>query len=439
MSFLHQSSCECLKSELDLFSLPMTQTTIESSSCVEYKPVSSLSDQAPLEFLVAGAGEEYIDLAHTMIKLNVQLTPYNESTDVKVAPVNNFLHSMFSQVDVFFNQKLVTPTNTAYPYRAYIETLLNYGPDAKQSHLGTSLWMADTAGYMDEQPGTVGGKNKGLLMRHDFLNGGKTLDLIGHLHCDIFNQDRFLLNGVEMRVRLVRSKDAFCLMDASDNNYSVHISEASLLVRRSKINPGVLVAHAKTLATTTAKYPLTRVEVKSFSMHSGILGDCLDNVIIGQLPKRIILGFVKNKAFNGDRKLNPFNFQNFDINYLSLYVDGTQIPSKPLQPKFSARSRLYVDSYHTLFSGTGIHFLNEGNDIDRLEYPNGFCLFAFDLTPDMSAHCGTHWSLVRNGSVRIEVRFDYPLADTINCIVYAEYDNILEIDSARQVVLDYNS
>ena len=61
-------------------------------------------------------------------------------------------------------------------------------------------------------------------------------------------------------------------MDASDINYSVHITEASLLVRRAKINPGVLVAHAKTLAATTAKYPLTRVEVKSFVLHSGILG-----------------------------------------------------------------------------------------------------------------------------------------------------------------------
>lgn len=438
MAFLHHSSCECMKSELDLFSLPMTQTTVESSSCVEYKPVSSLSDQAPIEFLIAAAGEEYIDLAHTMIKMSVKLEKYDTTKDVKVAPVNNFLHSIFSQVDVFFNQKLVTPSNTLYPYRAYIETLLNYGTDAKASHLTTSLWANDTAGKMDEEPST-NCANKGLKKRQEFTSGGKTVDLIGHLHIDVCNQERFLLNGVEIRVRLVRSKDSFCLMDASDNNYSVHIIDATLLVRRSKINPGVLVAHAKTLSTTTAKYPLTRVEVKSFVMHNGILGDCLDNVIIGQLPKRLIIGFVDNKAFNGDRKKNPFNFQNFDINYLSLYIDGTQIPSKPLQPKFTDSSPVFVDCYHSLFSGTGIHFLNEGNGISRSEYPNGYCLFAFDLTPDMSAHCGTHWSLVRNGNVRIEVRFEKPLECTVNCIVYAEFDNILEIDSSRQVILDYNS
>lgn len=210
------------------------------------------------------------------------------------------------------------------------------------------------------------------------------------------------------------------------------------MVRRAKINPGVLIAHAKALAKTTAKYPITRVEVKSFTMHSGIIGDTLDNVILGQLPKRIILGFVYNKAFNGDKTLNPFNFQNTAINYLSLYVDGQQIPGKPLQPEFGANDT-WVQSYHTLFSGTGIHFQNEGLGIDRESYARGYCLFAFDLTPDLSANCFTHWNLVRHGSVRIEVRFGAALTTTMNCIVYAEYDNVIEIDSARQVITDFSA
>jgi len=74
-------------------------------------------------------------------------------------------------------------------------------------------------------------------------------------------------------------------------------------------------------------------------------------------------------------------------------VDGTQIPSKPLQPDFT-KEKLYTDAYHTLFSGTGIHFLNEGNSISRENYPNGYCLFAFDLTPDLSANDNTHWNLI---------------------------------------------
>ncbi|XP_031785920.1 uncharacterized protein F54H12.2-like [Nasonia vitripennis] len=447
MAYLHACSGEGMKSELDLFILPLTQTSIESSAYLYYKPISSLSDDSdsPLEFLIPSSTDHYIDLAHTMLHLTVQILPASDtpSENLKVCPVNNFIHSMFDQIDIFFNQKLVSPPNNAYRYRAYIETLLNYAAPAMRSHLRSALWSIDTADAMDAAPNLdrkADGANQGLINRLFFTAGGKAVDMIGHLHCDVFNQPKFLINGVDVRVRLVRSKDAFCLMDWSDNGkFSVHIKEATLIVRRAKISPGILLAHANALAKTTAKYPLTRTEVKSFTLHSGILGDTLDNVILGHLPKRIILGFVKSKAFNDNRKLNPFNFQHFNINFISLYVDSVQVPSRPLQPRFTGDHKLYVDAYHTLFSGTGIHYLNECLDIDRLSYPNGFCLFAFDLTPDLSAHFTSHWNLVRSGSLRVEVRFAEALTETLNCIVYEEFDNVLEIGSNRQIITDFNS
>ncbi len=442
MSFLHSHSSECVKSELDLFTIPPTQTSIENSQFVYYNPVSTLSDDAPIEFIVPGHGEEYIDLAHTMIKIRAKILRPDGTAAVEdsVGPVNNFLHSMFNQVDVYFNQKVVTPPNNLYAYRAYIETLLNYGEDAKSSHLGMALWSTDTSGAMDTAA-VVGAdvkKNKGLISRQVFTKGGRPFDLLGHLHCDVFNQDKFLMNGVELRVRLIRAKDEYCLMDDTTLNYKVNIMEASLIVRRVKLSPGILIAHAKTLAKTTAKYPLTRVEVKSFVLHNGIMGETIDNAILGQLPKRIILGFVDNASFNGARKKNPFNFQNFGINFLCLNVDGRQVPTKPLQPSFTSDGCLDVEAFNTLFAGTGTHFSDHGNNISRLAYSDGFCLFAFDLTPDLSASSAGHWNLVQSGSVRIEVRFNKATEQNVNCLLYAEYDNLLEIDSTRQVIVDYS-
>ena len=149
MAFLHAHPYKCFKSELELFSLPPTQTTIEASSWVYYKPISSLTDDSPIKFVVPEQGDEYIDLAHTMLSLRVQVNPTDVGawqTDIKsgaapeIGPVNNLLHSMFNQVDVYLNQKLVLPPNDAYAYRAHIETLLNYGPAAKKSHLTSVLW-----------------------------------------------------------------------------------------------------------------------------------------------------------------------------------------------------------------------------------------------------------------------------------------------------------
>ena len=438
MAFLHSHSCEAQKSEIDIFSLPPTQTSINSSLFIHYNPVSALSQNAPVEFVVVGNGEEYIDLAHTMLRVRVQITPNEADNNVKVAPVNNFLHSLFNQIDVFFNHKQVSQPNNSYPYRAYLEQLFNFGSDAKESHLIAGLWITDTPGKMEALPDAAGVGNKALRERQTLAS--KTVDMIGHLYFDVFNQNRFLLNGVDLKLRLIRSSDDFVLMDSSDHSiFSVNLLEASLLIRKVKINPGVLLSHATILAKTTAKYPITRVQIKSFTINSGVSGETIDNIILGALPKRIIIGFMDNKAFNGNRKLNPFNFQHFDLNYLSLYVDNQQFPSKALQPNFDVNNSNYIDSYLNLFSGSGIHYLNEGNTIDRKTYPLGYALHAFDLTADLSANCSSHWNLVMNGTMRLEVRFKTALTQTINCLIYVEHDSVIEIYSNRQVTVDFNS
>jgi len=65
----------------------------------------------------------------------------------------------------------------------------------------------------------------------------------------------------------------------------------------------LLATHARMPSKTTAKYPLTKVEVKTFTIRAGVMGESIDNAILRQLSKRIIVDFVDNKAFNGDRKL----------------------------------------------------------------------------------------------------------------------------------------
>ncbi|CAK1583616.1 unnamed protein product [Parnassius mnemosyne] len=437
MSFLHNHSCECVKSELDLFALPSTQTSIENGLWIHYKPISSLGDDGPIEFQVPGTGDDYIDLSHTLLHIKAKVLNQDSTNLVSttiVAPVNNWLHSLFSQLDVYLNQKLVSPPNNTYAYRTYMETLLNYAPAAKQSHLTCSLWYEDTAGKMD----STDGKNIGFVKRQELISESKEIEMIGHLHGDIFNQDKFLINGVEMSVKLVRSRESFNLIVGSnDVKFKVCITDATLIVRRARINPSVLLAHQKVLASTTAKYPITRAEVKVLTIPSGVQGKTLDNIFLGQVPKRCIIGFVNNSAFNGSLTKNPFNFENYGINSFSLYIDGQQIPSKALQPSFN--NSIFTSAYHTLFSGTGIHFLNEGNGISCEQYGKGYCLLAFDLTPDLSANSSTHWNLIKHGSVRIEVRFESSLIQTINCIVYAEFDNIIEIDKNRNVTVDYSS
>jgi len=56
------------------------------------------------------------------------------------AGINNFLLSLFSQCTISLNGTQITQATELYNYRAYIETLLNYGNDAAESHLKNGLW-----------------------------------------------------------------------------------------------------------------------------------------------------------------------------------------------------------------------------------------------------------------------------------------------------------
>ena len=114
-----------------------------------------------------------------MLSLRVSLettvdVPHAAAAEVhKVGPVNIFMHSLFNQVDVLFNQvdvlfnqKPVSPPTNAYSYRAYLETLLNYGPAAKNSHLTSVLWYNESAGKMDDGKDA----NIGLVQRRKLLS-----------------------------------------------------------------------------------------------------------------------------------------------------------------------------------------------------------------------------------------------------------------------------
>ena len=195
MAFVHRQSCEGVKTELDLFTVPLTQTSIVDSHVVEHQPMASLDSGRPIEFLILGLGDDYLDLANTMLHVQVKVTRANgDDLDLAdaVGPVNNWLHSLFSQVDPFDN---------TYAYRAYIETLLSYGTDAKVTQLTGQLWHKDTATHMDAVEIVDGAAaNAGFVARRENIVRSRVVDMMGRLHVDLFLQDKFLINGVNVKI-----------------------------------------------------------------------------------------------------------------------------------------------------------------------------------------------------------------------------------------------
>ena len=479
MSYVHPFSKRCDKSEIDLFSVPPTQQSLERGRWIDYAPLSSVENtDSPINFLVTGT-DEYIDLSKTILTVTGKIVKDNESVldgaaQANVAPVNNFLHSLFKQVDVYLNGKQVTPAMGTYPYRAYIETLLNYDVSAKESQFSSALYYKDTATKMD-QAGSLpklkevlikwnkqnetsgylwaaGTGNQGFAKRSKFIQNSKQFVLSGPIFADIFMTDRLLLNMMDLRVVLNRSSNTFCLMDLTDNDSptvkpKVELNHVELKIRKVKLDQAVSDGIERMLKQTPALYPIRRVECKILTVPSNLPSTRQDNIFSGIIPKTFVVGFVTAKAAGGSYGQNPYNFAHFGVTSLSLTANGEEIPFKQLTLKYPKDPKGTIDTtagadddldfdeaYNTLFSGTGKIYSNAGLDIDRDDYPGGFALYAFDLTPDM-CKSSQYFNTVQRGSLSLALTFKSQ-SDPLALVCYGDFENVIRIDSERNAIYD---
>ena len=477
MAYVHPYSKRCEKSEVDLFSIPPTQLSLEKGRWIEYRPLSSVqNNDSAITFVIAGT-DEYLDLSKTILVVEGKVVPGTggdlSTGQASIAPVNNFLHSLFRQVDVYFNGKQVTPAMGTYAYRSYLETLLNYDVSAKQSQLSSAMYYKDTAGEMDEAGGLPGSTtityveadtdgssaspakqvsipvpgtgNQGFAKRHTFIENSKKFTLSGPIFTDVFMSDRLLINMLDLKVVLNRSYNEFCLMDknSTSKNPRVELTDVVLKIRKVKVDQAIRDSTEVLLKQTPAIYPVRRVVCKALSIAPGLPNVRLDNIFSGLVPTSFVFGLVDSNAYTGEYGKNPFNFKHYDISTITLSVNGEEIPFKQLRLKFPNPSNTeskkktvdFIQAYNTLFSGTGKMFSNMGLDITRDDYPHGFTLFAFDLTPDM---CNTadYFNTVQRGTLSVDITFEKDTPEAISMVCYSDFENIIRIDSERNVIYD---
>ena len=94
---------------------------------------------------------------------------------------------------------------------------------------------------------------------------------------------------------------------------------------------------------------------------------------------------------------------------------------------------VYVKSYQSLYTALNKFGQDEGNQISRNDYAQGYTLFAFNLTPHLDSD--DHFTPVRSGPLSLEIHFALP--NTINVIILAEFENTIEVNKSQNILFDY--
>ena len=200
--------------ELDLFAVSPTQNSVVKKTDIEYQPISALSSSSPVEFNIPGT-EDYVHLPYTQLYVSARIK-HKDGTDLdadeKVGPVNNLLHSLWRQVDVYFGSTLVSSSTNTYSAESYSKTLLNFGMGAKKSQLQAAMWYGDTSGAFEDAKVGATGRNAGFNSRNSLIKESTEFELIGPLYCDVFMIQKYLLSYVDLKIKLVPNTPEYFLM-----------------------------------------------------------------------------------------------------------------------------------------------------------------------------------------------------------------------------------
>lgn len=416
----------------DIFEVPSTQVSFESSRTVWIEPQISLPSDGPITFEFTTAFDEYLRFDECLfylkyeVKLNQTAAADNKKSNwEKIKSTDYLLHSMFKHVYLEINDTVLTQSVELYPYRAFFEAFFGFTPAAQTTHLALAGYGSTDGKYV--QPSNIS------TWSATETKTTCTHELIGKLHLDLSFQHKAFLPNSKIVIKLYPHNPEFYLIKdaAATPTPTVTFKAARFGACMNKATTNLLTSHGKVLISNsahTAKYPITRIEIKTASIGTGQGDYTINNIHIGVLPSRVFAALVTNKAFNGDILTDPLKFEPHSLSNITFFVNNDPIPLGGLN------GQGILEYWHLMKlicqSGTQ-------TDITPLTFEkfksNPF--YGVSLDPDCTPASGrtNHTNPKRVGDLAIKLKFSTPPTAALTLITWMEFENVIEVDRERNV------
>jgi hypothetical protein len=391
---------------------------------IEYEigPNAPIEAGSPWQFDIGKEMDTFLDMGSLSLTAELKIVKPDGSdcadTDI-VAPVNLLASSLWERVEVKLNQVMSNQSSADYfHYKSFLETILSYEGDARETHLMTQLFKIDTPGQMDnftkEKTGTVE-PNAGFVYRHNYTKNSKKFDVVCPLATDILRCSKFLVPGVALSVRLHKAPDRWLLMTSSNVEYKIKVLDLKLEYARIKLfDPDYKIEHIQ-------QYPFPKTEMRKYPVQAGAFSHTLNiGNEMDRIPKQIYFFMVKATTSEGNYKANSFNFEHFDIVRHRLKVKGESIPNDGITFDFSSDPPLQNKSLARLYKHVGVYRTDRGCCITHEGYSKGQFVIAYDLSPDLCN--GHHLHLQRVGSLVCDFFWKTGLPEAIHIYAHMVFD-----------------
>ena len=319
--------------------------------------------------------------------------------------VNNIMHSIFSNVEVYINNQQICNSNGLYAHKSYIS---NNFKGAISEYKG----VLHCEGYdFEANPDDIQdsplsdpffSRRLKMLLRSDGFT------LYGKLGVDFFTTSELLYPNMKVRIRFIRARPNFYMI--SDNlNVSFGIVDCSLYTRRIGLKEDYHKKRMDMLAYAPVEYNYMETLAKTFIIPSSQNQFIQENILNNAPIRRIAIAMNTNSAFTGSFTENPFWYQQFDLRQITILRGGQPI----VDYDTSDKCRLYV---------TTMKAMNFQDDIPSIPTDNfqDHYVLVFDLTSmqDATEHC--HYPELVGEPLRLELNFNTALEHVTEVIVLGE-------------------
>ena len=353
MSLLHEAGNTCAVGELDLYALPVTQKDIPKTIPITKTTTNALTDTTTSFDFTFEPSSNYTDLSEASLFIEYTVVTDDDDTAVtvadKAAPVNNLLHSIFSNVQMLINGEKVTGNYEQYAYKAYITDLVATEYREKVTRMeGCQKWISDTAGQMD----TRGAAYTVWVKRRADSVGDERKSVVGKPHLDMLDQCKLLPSHCELRFIFERTPNLFHMQQAAALDFSVVIKKAEMTIRQVVVRDEVVEVHNKSVLDPRMgafNYPISRSKVIKHTLPVGAQDYTFTLPDTTQIPSQLILGLVKESASAGSKGENPYNFKHYDITDTAVQFDDQKF-----EVKTNFNTCNVTQAYARLFKETGL-------------------------------------------------------------------------------------
>ena len=216
-AYMIEDSVPAMHAESQLFSVPVSYTDRWRYETERINPTTILTDDGTsgdINFYIPPSTNAMLDLSNVTLDLELAVKVRSGSgtwefvgPEDLVAPVNNILHSLFQSVTLQIGNRVLSDAGSSYPYRAHLESLLFHSRAHADSILGNAGYRTETPDQLHNCTGNASAEwRRALVSKKEFV------EFSGKLACDLLQQEKPLLTGVSVNVRLVAGKKEFYLI-----------------------------------------------------------------------------------------------------------------------------------------------------------------------------------------------------------------------------------